>query len=293
MTRRRSPTDAPYRPPERRAPVAGAPQAPTVVTSLTNPLVKDIRALALKKERERTGLFIAEGLKLVMDALEAGWTLTALVAGTKVADHPATRQAIRVGLASGARVIEVSDEVLEKIARRDNPQTVIGVFEQRFTPLAALDPRRQTTLVALEGVKDPGNLGTVIRTADAAGASAVVLVGETTDPFGVEAVRATMGSIFAVPIVRASMDDMFAYAKRHKLPVVGTHLKGAIDHREVGWREPGILLMGNEKAGLPEDAAARCDALVKIAMSGQADSLNLSIATAIVLFEARRAHLKL
>lgn len=292
MTRRRSPTDAPYRPPERRAPTT-APQAPTVVTSLTNPLVKDIRALALKKERERTGLFVAEGLKLVMDALEAGWRLMALVVGTKVAEHPATRQAIRAGLASGARVIEVSDDVLEKIARRDNPQTVIGVFEQRFTSLADLDPSRQTTIVALEGVKDPGNLGTVIRTADAAGASAVVLVGDTTDPFGVEAVRATMGSIFAVPIARASIDELFAFGKRHKMPVIGTHLKGAVDHRAVGWHEPGILLMGNEKAGLPDDDAKRCDTLVKIAMNGQADSLNLSIATAIVLFEARRAHLKL
>ena len=290
MTRRRSPTDAPYRPPERRAPVV---TAPTVVTSLTNPLVKDIRALALKKERERTGLFVAEGLKLVMDALEAGWRLTALVYGTKVAAHPATRQAVAAGLSAGARVIEVTDEVLEKISRRDNPQTVIGVFEQRYATLAALDPRRQTTIVALEGVKDPGNLGTVIRTADAAGASAVLLVGDTTDPFGVEAVRATMGSIFAVPLIRTELDELFAYAKTHRLPVIGTHLKGAVDHRAAPWREPGILLMGNEKAGLPDDAARRCDALVKIAMSGQADSLNLSIATAIVLFEARRAHLKL
>lgn len=272
------------------------PRTPEVrtVTSPANPAVKEVRALMqLKKERERTGLFVAEGLKLVADAVEAGWRLVTLVHAAKARDHELVRRLSATALARGAEVIEVSEPVMEKIARRDNPQTVLGVFRQRFATLADLDPARQTTVVALEGVKDPGNLGTVIRTADAAGASAVVLVGATTDPFGVEAVRATMGSVFAVPIVRATAEQLFDWAKAQGLAVLGTHLDGAVDYRAARWREPGVLLMGNEQSGLPPAVAKRCDGLVKIPMAGRADSLNLAVATAVTLFEARRARLSL
>ncbi|MBL8573997.1 MAG: RNA methyltransferase [Hyphomicrobiaceae bacterium] len=263
------------------------------ISSLTNPVIKDIRALAMKKERERTGLFTAEGLKLVTDAIDSGWDIRQLVHSVKVRDQTMVRRTIAAAQARGALVLEVTDAVLEKIARRDNPQMVIGVFAQRWLRLADLDPARQTLVIALEGVKDPGNLGTVVRTADAVGASAVVLIGETTDPFGTEAVRASMGSIFARPLVRAGIDEFFDWAGAHRLPVVGTHLKGAVDYRAVEWREPGILLMGNEQSGLPQPIAERCDALVKIPMAGTADSLNLAIATAVVAFEARRGRLAL
>lgn len=263
------------------------------ITSLTNPVIKDIRALAMKKERERTGLFTAEGLKLVADAIDGGWDLRQLVHSSKVRDQPMVRRIVAQATARGALVLEVSDAVLEKIARRDNPQMVIGVFAQRWLRLADLDPARQTLVIALEGVKDPGNLGTVVRTADAVGASAVVLIGDTTDPFGTEAVRASMGSIFARPLIRAEVDAFFAWAGASALPVIGTHLKGAVDYRAVEWREPGILLMGNEQSGLPQPIAERCHALVKIPMAGSADSLNLAIATAVVAFEARRSRLSL
>ena len=157
--------------------------------------------------------------------------------------------------ARGGSVIAVSAAVLEKISRRDNPQTVLGVFEQRLTPVDAIRPARDDVWVALEAVRDPGNLGTIVRTADAVGAKGVILVGNTVDPFSVEAVRATMGSIFAVPLARAAIAEFARLARRWPGPVVGTHLSGKADYRAVDYRGPVLLVMGGEQAGLTADAA--------------------------------------
>jgi len=143
--------------------------------------------------------------------------------------------------------------------------------------------------VALDRVRDPGNLGTVIRTADAAGASGVILVGETTDPFSLETVRATMGSVFAMPVARASVEDFIRWQKSAGVKVVATHLAGAVDYRTIDYKsKPVVLLMGNEQSGLPEELAREAGALARIPQAGRADSLNLAIATGIMLFEARR-----
>jgi TrmH family RNA methyltransferase len=155
-------------------------------------------------------------------------------------------------------------------------------------------PRAGETWVALDRVRDPGNLGTIIRTADAAGASGVILIGETTDPFALETVRATMGSIFALPVVRTSAADFLKWQRHAGSTVVATHLKGAIDYRKPDFSsKPVVLLMGNEQAGLPDDLAEAADVRVRIPQQGRADSLNLAVATGIMLFEARRHLLKL
>ena len=183
--------------------------------------------------------------------------------------------------------------MLAKISRRDNPQTVLGVFEQKLTPAAAIRPKAGDVWVALEAVRDPGNLGTIIRTADAVGAAGVILVGDTVDPFSVEAVRATMGSIFAVPLARLTKADFAALAASWRGSVVGTHLSGKTDYRQADYQTPVLLVMGGEQAGLTQDVAALCNTLVKIPMAGKADSLNLAVATAVMLFEIRRDALKL
>ena len=176
--------------------------------------------------------------------------------------------------------------MLAKISRRDNPQAVLGVFEQVFTPLASLDPASAPCWVALEAVRDPGNLGTIIRTADAAGCGAVILVGTCCDPFSVEAVRATMGSIFAVPLVRASVDDFLGWVKRWPGAVVGTHLDASTDFRAASYAEPALVVMGNEQAGLTDAVAGACGVTVKIPMRGRADSLNLAVATGVMIYAA-------
>jgi TrmH family RNA methyltransferase len=257
------------------------------VTSLANPLVKDIRALHEKKHRDATGLFIAEGQKLVRDAAEGGWPIATLAyAAAKAGDEAIGVLAARTK-AAGGTVLEVSSAVLEKITRRENPQNVVGVFRQRFAPEAAIG--REGIWVALDRVRDPGNLGTIIRTADAAGLSGVAIVGAACDPFALETVRATMGSIFHIPVARTSEDGLIAQARRHGARLVGTHLSaGAVDYREADYRRPLILLMGNEQQGLTPKLAAGCDTLVRIPMREGADSLNLAVSTGLMIYEAMR-----
>jgi TrmH family RNA methyltransferase len=262
------------------------------VTSLANPLVKDIRALHGRKHRDETGLFIAEGQKLVRDAVEGGWPIHMLAyaaaqSGPQGLDEQIGMLAARTK-AGGGTVLEVSAPVLEKITRRENPQNVVGIFKQRFAPEAAIG--RDGIWIALDRVRDPGNLGTVIRTADAAGLAGVALVGASCDPFALETVRATMGSIFHIPVARTSEDGLLAQARRHGARLVGTHLSAAaIDYRAADYRQPLVLLMGNEQQGLTEKLAAACDALVRIPMRGMADSLNLAVSTGIMVYEALRA----
>lgn len=264
------------------------------VTSLANPLVKDIKALALKKFRDQQHAFMAEGLKLVIDALDLGWQVRTLVFAKAGRGNPAVEKAAARTVAAGGTVLEVSEKVLSAITRRDNPQMVVGVFTQRFASLKDIRPKSGDVWVALDRVRDPGNLGTVLRTVDAVGAKGVILVGDTTDPFAVETVRATMGSIFAVPVAKATQDQFLAWRKGFSGLVAGTHLKGAVDYRTVDFSgRPVLLLMGNEQQGLPDELAASCDRLLRIPQAGRADSLNLAVATGVMLYEIRRDALTL
>lgn len=276
-------------PPETRA-----PGRVKEVTSLANPLVKDIKALALKKFRDEQNAFMAEGLKLVIDALDLGWTIRTLAFSKSALGNAAVEKTAARAVAAGATVLETSDKVLAAMTRRDNPQAVVGVFEQRLLPAETLKPKPGEVWVALDRVRDPGNLGTVIRTTDAVGAAGLVLVGDCTDPFSMETVRATMGSIFAVKVARMSAVSFLAWRKGIGGLLVGTHLKGAVDYRRIEYGAgPTVLLMGNEQGGLPDDLAAACDVLARIPQSGRADSLNLAVATGVMLYEIRRGALSL
>lgn len=264
------------------------------VTSLTNPIVKDLRSLALKKFRDQQCVFLAEGLKLVIDALDLGWTIRTLVYSKAGKGNSLVEQIAARTVAKGGDVLEVNEKIISAITRRDNPQMVVGVFEQRIQALSAVRPKGNDVYVALDRVRDPGNLGTIIRTADAAGVKGIILIGDTTDPFSLETVRATMGSVFAVPLARATEAEFLSWRKGFAGLVVGTHLKGAVDYRTIPYAsKPVILLMGNEQQGLPDQLASTCDRLARIPQQGRADSLNLAIATGVMLFEIRRDALKL
>lgn len=259
------------------------------VTSLANPIIKDIRSLAIKKFRDRDKVFLAEGLKLVLDALDAGWKIRTLIYAKAGRGNALVEKAAARTVAAGALVLEVPEKILGAITRRDNPQMVAAVFDQRLSQLADIKPADGDVWVALDRVRDPGNLGTIIRTVDAVGARGVILVGDTTDPFSLETVRATMGSLFSVPLARAREDEFLAWRKGNAARLVGTHLEGAVDYRSVDYTgDPVVLVMGNEQQGLPPSLAEACDTLVRIPQEGKADSLNLSIATGVMLYEIRR-----
>jgi len=255
-----------------------------VITSLTNDTIKSVRALHMRKEREATGRFLAEGLKFIGEALDQGRAPVMLLVGEEARPHPLLDRARAETRKTGGQVIVVTHAILEKISRRDNPQTVLGVFEQAFTPLSAIRPDSAPCWVALEQVRDPGNLGTIIRTADAAGCGGVILIDDCVDPFSVEAVRATMGSVFAVTISRATTDEFLTWCADWPGSVIGTRLDAVHGYRDAPMKTPALILMGNEQAGLTDRLAAACDINVKIPMRGRADSLNLAIATGVMVY---------
>ncbi len=257
------------------------------ITSTANPVIKAARALHMRKARAQSGLFLAEGQKLLWDALSAGWQPHMMFALQCDPDDPVQTLAAKVR-AAGGDVIWTNRPVMEKLARRDNPQTVMGVFEERYVPLSQL---AGGTIVALEAPRDPGNVGTVIRTADALGASGVVLLGNFADPFGSDAVRATMGSLFHMPLCRTDLAGLQSHAASIGAAIIGTHLSATTDVRTLAVSEPQILLMGTEQSGLSEAAAGAATRLVRIPMGGSADSLNLAIATAIALYQLRSPYL--
>ncbi len=263
------------------------------ITSHANPRIKAIRALSLAKHRKETGQFLVEGLKLVTDALSEGWTIRALVHEAAAIEQPAIAKTAASARIAGADILSVSAEILGKITRRDNPQTVLGVIDQRLTDAADIAASPRGVVVALDRVKDPGNLGTIIRTADTVGAGGVILVGPSVDPFSIEAVRATMGSLFHVPITRMSEEQFVTFSRDWPGSVVGTHLRGDVDYRTAPYGRPVLLAMGNEQSGLSDALAAACSILVRIPMAGQADSLNLAVATGVMLYEVERDQLSL
>ena len=268
--------------------------APKPITSLQNERVKAIRALDMRKVRKETGLFVAEGASILITAREHGFVPQTLVYRAGTAASGAARGLVDWALKSGAEVLEVSEAVLGKLASKDNPQSMLAVFPQRW---AELPDRKQVARadvwLALEEVRDPGNLGTILRTVDGVGATGVILVGASCDPYSRECVRATMGSVFAVPLVKATREAFLDWAKRWSGDVVGTHLEGREDFRKVAYKGPTLLVMGSEGPGLSAVLAAACTRTVKIPMAGGPDSLNLAVATALMLYQIRGPHLEL
>lgn len=263
------------------------------ITSHANPRIKAIRALSLAKHRKESGQFLVEGLKLVTDALSEGWTIRALIHEAAAIEQPAIAKVAASARIAGADILSVSSDILGKITRRDNPQTVLGVIDQRLTDAADIAAAPRGVVLALDRVKDPGNLGTIIRTADTVGAGGVILVGPSVDPFSIEAVRATMGSLFHVPLTRMSEEQLIAFSRNWPGSVIGTHLRGDVDYRSARYTRPVLLAMGNEQSGLSETLAGACNLLVRIPMTGRADSLNLAVATGVMLYELERDQLSL
>jgi TrmH family RNA methyltransferase len=266
---------------------------PRAITSLQNERVKLVRSLEMRKVRRETGLFVAEGPSVLVTARDAGWTPKMLMFLAGSLQAGIAGELISWALRVGAEVLEVSPAVLAKVAAKDNPQAMLGVFEQRWATEPEAESLSGETWLALEAVRDPGNLGTIVRTVDAVGARGVLLVGNCADPYSREAVRATMGSIFNVLLVSLTQERFLAWAKEWRGDIVGTALAARKDFRAVGYRAPTLLLMGSEGPGLSPQLAAACSRLVKIPMAGRLDSLNLAVATALVLYEIRRERLHL
>lgn len=255
------------------------------ITSPANPAVKEVRALHQKKHRAATGLFLAEGLRILAEAVDRGHPIETLVLLAEMRAHRIGKRLVQACLDSGGRVLEVSEPVLAKIARKDNPQGALGVFRQHWETLETIDARADFCWVVLEALRDPGNLGTILRSCDAVGAEGAILLDNTCDPYSLESVRASMGSIFAQRIVHAGFDAFLEWRQRQGGMLVGAAPDAAFDYQEARYRRPVFLFMGNEQSGLPARYREACERVVCIPMRGRADSLNVAIATSILLYE--------
>jgi TrmH family RNA methyltransferase len=262
------------------------------ITSTANAEVKRLRALHERKYRRQSGWFLAEGTRICTEAVELGWDVHRLAYLAGREDEKLVRPLLAAVHRSAGRALPMTQNLLERISRKDNPQMVLGAFAQRFVTLedvAASKNDPGAIWVALDRVRDPGNLGTIMRTIDATGARGVILIGDCTDPYSVEAVRASMGAIFNIAITQCSEAEFLRFVKGWSGQLIGTALPASNDYRKANYQGPLILLMGNEQAGLPDNLLAACTQAIRMPMLGRSDSLNLAVATGVALYEALRA----
>ena len=255
------------------------------ITGFSNPTVKYLRSLRDKKHRKREGKFLAEGLRLLTDARESGRLPETLVMADVRDEHPLLAALAADVEAAGGEIVETSADILGKITGKDNPQAVIGVFEEFDTSLGAIDRSTAPIWLVAQALRDPGNLGTMLRTGDAVGAGGLILIDECADPFSAEAVRASMGAVFTQAIAQAPWGEFIAWLRRGEGQLVAASLREAVPYRGAPYRAPCFILVGNESRGLPEDYEAACDLRVTLPMRGRADSLNAAMAGAVLAYE--------
>ena len=259
------------------------------ITGFSNPLVKFLRSLRDKKHRRREGKFLAEGLRLLTDARLAGVLPEMLVMATSRAAHPLLAELEEAVTSAGGEIVEMDEDILAKVTGKDNPQAVAGVFAVFDTSLTRLDRTAAPIWLVAQAMRDPGNLGTMLRTGDAVGAGGLILIDDCADPFSVEAVRASMGAIFTQRVARASWSEFIAWLRQGEGQLVAASLRDATPYRNAPYCAPCFLLIGNESQGLPIECEDACDLRVTIPMLGRADSLNAAVAGAVLAYEALAA----
>jgi TrmH family RNA methyltransferase len=261
----------------------------TVITSAANPVVKRVRLLADRKHRRRESAFVVQGIQPVWQAVEAGADVELLIVAPDLLRHPGAAEMVAATEAAGVRVARLSADVFARIADRDGPSGLAAIVRSAPAGLADLSAGPGTVIAALHEVGNPGNLGTIVRTASAAGASGLVLIGPSADPYDPAAVKASMGALFTVPVAPvASAAAFLEWAAARELTVAAASGHAGTSYWEADLRPPIALLLGSEGSGLPEDVLAAAGQQVRIPMTGTAESLNLAVAAGILLYEVRR-----
>ncbi len=262
-----------------------------IITSTANPRIKEIRKLRERKEQKRTGLFYMEGLRIIGEAFDKGTDIETLIVCPELLKTDFGLDLWKRAVNQGIEVLEVSQPVFESIAVKENPQGLAAAAKARFFNLNDLDISGGI-IVALTEVADPGNLGTIIRTADAVGCRGVILIGDCTSPYDIGSIRGTMGAIFSTKIVKTDLNSFLEWKKRTGLQLVGTSDKASSDYADIDYHDPVILLMGSERAGMSPEEFEACDEIAAIPMMRSSDSLNLAVATGVMLYQIFNCHRK-
>jgi TrmH family RNA methyltransferase len=272
--------------------VPSQPIASMQITSTQNPRFKALRSLRLRKYRQREGLFLIEGIRAVEEALTTGAPVDTLVYAPELL--VSERAQALVERIDPARRLILSADLFRSLSQRDEPQGIAATVRFQELTLADLALPDDLLVIVAYQLRDPGNLGTIIRTADAAGATGLVVVEPSVDLYDPQAVRATMGSLFALPIVRLAdatlLSPWFDDVRATGLPlqVVASSAHAAQLHYEADYRRPLALLVGSERHGLPPSIRESADLQVRLPMAGRATSLNVAAATAALVYEIVR-----
>ena len=255
------------------------------ISGYSNPTVKYLRSLRDKKHRRRTGQFLVEGLRLLEDARVNGRLPRELVMAEGRDPHELVDRLEAEVEAAGGEVLTTTPDILSKITGKSNAQSVVGLFDEWDTGLAQIDRGAAPIWLVAQELRDPGNLGTMLRTCDAVGAGGLILIDDCADPFSAEAVRASMGAVFTQNVARARWDEFIPWLRQGAGQLVAASLRDAVPYRNAAYQGPCFILVGNESQGLPEAYEAECDLRVTMPMRGRADSLNAAIAGAVLAYE--------
>lgn len=255
-----------------------------VIQSLSNPRVKLWSSLQERKHRERERLFVAEGIHLVKEAILSGADIAALV----YSDERGMPEELQPLASSVREQYAVTEAILAKCTNTISPQAVFAVVRRaNTTPADILASHRSLVLIA-DGVQDPGNLGTMIRSADAVGASAVLLGKGTVDLYNAKTIRSTMGSLFHLPIAECDLAEVLPQARERSVQVAAARLEEARSCYQADFTKDTWLVLGNEGQGVSDTTLQHADLYVTIPMAGHAESLNVAMASTVLLFEAMR-----
>ncbi len=256
-----------------------------VISSKNNSHIKNVRKLRSRSERDRSGTFLVEGIRQVSEAIQSGADIVELLVAPDLLRSRFALDLVTEARDRGVQSLNVAPDVFQSFSERERPQGLAAEVRQRWASLDAIGVSPTSLWVALESVADPGNLGTILRTCDAVGASGVIVLGQSTDPFDPAAVRASMGAVFTQQIVRANAETLIEWARARRVRLAGTSPDATLDYQAVDYPSPLVLLMGSERHGLSDALLKACDPLVKLPMAGRVDSLNLAVATGVMLYE--------
>lgn len=256
-----------------------------MITSPSNPRVKAIRKLRDRKERQTTGLSYIEGLRLVIEAIQLNAGIESLLVAPELLTSEIGRQAVAQAARGSIEVIDVSAPVFRSFALKDDPQGIAAVIHQRWQELGKVDILPGELWLALVEVADPGNLGTIMRTLEAVGGKGVILLDQSTDPYDVSTLRASMGAVFSLSLIKTDLNQFKSWTTARQIHVIGADDEAETDYHEFQFPDKMVIMMGSERQGFLPQHAAACDQLVRIPMAGRCDSLNLAVATSVILYE--------
>jgi len=256
-----------------------------LITSTANPKAKQIRRLFDRRHRQRTGLFFAEGLQLVQEAIEMQADISMLVVAPELLSEQGEKSIACFQGTADIPSLQVTAKVFQSISPRDGQQGIAAVVRQRWERVEDIELSPWSCWVALDQIRHPGSLGTILRISDAVGGTGAVLIGDCSDPYDPTAVRASLGAVFSQRLVKATFPEFAGWRRRQRCFVVGTSPTAPVDYQGVCYQSPAVVFMGNDRMGISPEQQAMCDVMVSIPMIGRCDSHHVAVATGIVLYE--------